>query len=476
MLKEIYHKSPESVKSIIKKAHSKIPFPYIYGLKFAKYYKWLMKTQWLSQEELEELQNERLRIIINHAYKNVPYYRRIFDERGLKPEDMQCKEDLKLLPILTKDDIRRNFSELVARDFKKYKPILSHTSGSTGTAMDFYLTEFVETVIERASVWMHWNWSNFNYGDKVVTIRGQILTDDLNAVAPYKIQENNLLLSPFHLSERSMSKYSELIINFKPKIIRAYPSAIFLMTKYFKSRELNPPKVTSIITSSETLLPEHRAEIESFWGCKVYDWYGIGERVVAIGECEDGGFHINLDYGIVEFTDINGSNQKEIIATSFWNLAMPLIRYSTKDLVTLSNSNRCSCGKSLPTVKSIDGRIEDFVITKDKRIVGRLDAAFKYSFGIKYSQIIQDEIGHILVKIVRDNNYTDKDKETFMTQGDTHDHENNKVFSYQRLDIELRKRLGDDIDIEYEFVDDIPRTKAGKLRFVVSDVKLEDVL
>ena len=456
MLRKIYHKSPEPVKKVIRRVHSKIPFPYIYGLKFAKYYKWLMKTQWLPPEELEELQNKRLQIIIKHAYENVPYYRRIFDERGLKPEDIQTKEDLKLLPVLTKDDVRKHFNELIARDFEKHKPVLGHTSGSTGTAMDFYLTEFVENVIERAFIWRHWNWANFNYGDKVVTIRGQILTNDLNAVAPYEIQENNLLLSSFHLSEQSMRKYSELIINFKPKIIRAYPSAIFLMTKYFKSRKSNPPKVTSIITSSETLLPEHRTEIENFWGCKIYDWYGLGERVVAIGECEDGRFHINLEYGIVEFKDVSGSNQKEIIATSFWNFAMPLIRYSTRDLITPSTNSKCSCGRSLPTVNSIDGRIEDFVITKDKRIVGRLDAAFKYSFGIKYSQINQDKIGHIIVKIVKNENYTDKDQE--------------------KLDIELRKRLGRDIDIEYEFVDDIPRTKAGKLRFVISNVKLEEVL
>jgi len=457
LLAKIYHSAPLFVRKPIKNIYRKvIPFPYVYGIKFAKFYNFLMKSQWWPKKKLEEFQNERLRVIIKHAYENVPYYRRIFDERGLKPEDIQTKEDLKLLPVLTKDDVRKHFNELMARDFEKYKPVLSHTSGSTGTAMDFYLTEFVENVIERAFVWRHWNWANFNYGDKVITIRGQILTDDLNAVAPYKIQENNLLLSSFHLSEQSMRKYSELIINFKPKIIRAYPSAIFLMTNYFKSRELNPPKVTSIITSSETLLQEHRTEIENFWGCKVYDWYGLGERVAAIGECEDGGFHINLEYGIVEFKDVSGSNQKEIIATSFWNFAMPLIRYSTRDLITLSTNSKCSCGRSLPTVESIDGRIEDFVITKDKRIVGRLDAAFKYSFGIKYSQIIQDKIGHIIVKIVKDENYTDKDRE--------------------KLDIELRKRLGKDIDIEYEFVDDIPRTKAGKLRFVISNVKLEEVL
>jgi phenylacetate-CoA ligase len=134
---------------------------------------------------------------------------------------------------------------------------------------------------------------------------------------------------------------------------------------------------------------------------------------------------------------------------------MPLIRYDTRDLVAITNQ-QCPCGRGLSIVDKIDGRVEDIVVTKDGRLIGRLDAAVKYSYGIKLCQIIQEEVGHIIVKIVKDVNYRDDD--------------------LKRLDEELRNRLGENINIDYDFVDDIPRTKAGKLRFVISNIDWETML
>ena len=436
--------------------HRLVPFPYSLGWDFARKYGQLMKTQWLPLKRLKELQMQKLHIILKHAYANVPYYKLIFDERGLKPKDIQDFDDLKKLPILTKDDVRKNLNDLTAQHFEDYQPILSHTSGSTGTAMDFYLTKYMESIIEPAHVWRHWNWSGYNYGDKVVTIRGAILTETLQAVAPYKQSNNNLLLSSYHLSESSLSIYSKLLVEFKPKIIRAYPSAILVVTKYFKAHSLpHLTSVESIITSSETLTDHHRKEVESFWDCKVYDWYGLGERCATIGECSKSGYHVNSEYSIVEFADIDGTNAKKMLATTLHNFAMPLIRYDTKDLVTVTN-RKCPCGRGLPIVDGIDGRIEDIVITKDGRLVGRLDAAVKYSYGIKLCQIIQHEVGHIIVKIVKGTSFREDD--------------------LTRLDKELRNRLGENINIDYDFVDDIPRTQAGKLRFVISNIDWSSAL
>lgn len=140
LLQKIYYNNPNFIKKVIKNTWTKfVPFPYVYGLEFADFYRFLMKSQWWPKEKLEEFQNQRLRKIIEHAYDNVPYYRKIFDVRGLRPKDIQCKEDLRKLPILTKEDLRKNFNELMAKDFEKFKPILSHTSGSTGIPMKYYL-------------------------------------------------------------------------------------------------------------------------------------------------------------------------------------------------------------------------------------------------------------------------------------------------------------------------------------------------
>jgi len=123
LLRKIYHNSPLFIKKPLKNIYRKIvPFPYVCGMKFAKFYNFIEKSQWWSKEKLEEFQNEKLKIIIKHAYKNVPYYKKIFDERKLKPSDIQTKEDLKKLPILTKDDVKKNFHELTAKNFKKFKP------------------------------------------------------------------------------------------------------------------------------------------------------------------------------------------------------------------------------------------------------------------------------------------------------------------------------------------------------------------
>lgn len=452
MLREVYHNSPEFVKNIIKKLQQKIPFPYAYGLRFAKYYKWLMKTQWLPTEELEELQNERLRIIIKHAYENVPYYRRIFDEHCLKPEDIQTKEDLKLLPILTKDGVRKNFNELIAKNVNKYKPHISKSGGTTGKPLKFY-RDIISSSIHSAAVWRYRNWGGFKHGDKWIIMRYETFTDSKQKV-PYTVKANTLYLSSFHLKYENIENYLSIIRKFNPKAIWAFPSTLYIMVKYIKNQEITfISNLKAIFTSSETLFEDYRKIIEEAFGCKIYDWYGSNEGVISAAECPEGNYHITEE-GIIEIVDFKNNicsagKKGKVIGTTLWNFAMPLIRYELGDIAKFSNK-QCDCGRKLPLLDSTEGRIDDIIITKDGKLIGRLDGAFHYSSGIRESQIIQDEIGKIIVKIVKDNNFSDRD--------------------IQILDDELRKRLENNIDINYEFVDEIPRTKRGKYRFVISNV------
>jgi len=133
-----------------------------------------MKTQWLSPEKLDELKNERLKIIIKHVYENVPYYRTIFNEHGLKPNDIQTKEES--LPILTKGYVRKHFKELIAQKIlEKYKLILilRYTSGSTGESLDYYLDKDLLALIN-ATVWRYWRWCGLNFGEKIEVFRGDL--------------------------------------------------------------------------------------------------------------------------------------------------------------------------------------------------------------------------------------------------------------------------------------------------------------
>lgn len=457
MLKKIYHKSPEPLKSLIRKARSKIPFPYVYGLKFARYYKWLMKTQWLPPEELKELQNVRLQMIIKHAYENVPYYRRVFDERGLKPDDIQTKEDLKRLPILTKDDVRKHFKELIARDFEKYKPILSHTSGSTGIPMKYYLDKN-NLLWENAFVCRHWAWMGYTPKEKQAVLRGAVL----NTKNYFLINGNNLILSSFTLNSGTLHDYLRKILEFEPKLIRGYPSSLNFLAKLLKDKGIYSIRPEGLQTSSETLFPKMREEIEDVFKCKVYDLYGNGEHVSMISECPHGKHHINPEYGVIEFLNGKGYYAKygelaEMVCTGLNNFSMPLIRYKIGDIAIPTNK-KCSCGRELPLVESLEGRVDDMIVTLDGRLIpaSGMTLAFEFSENIKQCQLVQNKKDELIINIVKSNQYGDRDH-MFMLN-------------------EVRKRIGNEMKVTVNFVDDIPRTKAGKLRFVISDVKLKNVL
>jgi phenylacetate-CoA ligase len=431
-----------------------LPFPLCNGIEFVSVYKEIMKSQWWPRNQIRQFQTGALNAIIKHAYEKVPYYNSLFKQNRLTPNDIKAPEDLQKLPILTKEDVKKNFTDLKAVDSHKYGPILTHTGGSTGKAMDFYLTHELQ-VRETAFVERHWRWAKFGHKDRVVTTRGRILSEDLKALAPYQRVGNNLMLSSFHLSEASLPIYARLILDFKPKVFRFYPSALLILTNFFKKNHLRRiGTLRSIITSSETLADEIKVDAEEYWHVPIFDWYGLTEKAAAIGQCERGTYHIMEDYSYQELIPSSIPNQYHIVATTFYNLAMPLIRYDTKDIVVIDSNkggnNSCPCGRSFRIISRIDGRIEGIVVTRDRRFVGRLDAAFKYSPGIRLAQIIQREPGMIQVNIVKENSFSDSD--------------------LTRLNKELKLRLGEEIEIRYEFVEDIPRTPTGKIRFVISEL------
>lgn len=457
VLRRIGNAIPRKMKESVRTIKSRtIPFPHSVDREFAKVYFELMKMQWWTIEQIRDYQCKKLKEIIHFAYREVPYYRRIFREIGIEPNDIRTPEDLSSLPILTKEEVRQHFREMFAKNYKKYAPSPGYTSGSTGTTLTFSLTHLVKHY-EKAFGYRHWKSVHFIQRDRSVVLRGDILTEDPSAVAPFVKKGKELFLSSFHLSDVSLPEYAGMIKEFQPAAIRAYPSALAILTRYFKKASLSTvPGLKVILTSSESLLSEIRREAEEFWQCPVIDWYGNGERIAAIGECEHGSYHIQEDYSYVELEPTDSPRHRRIVGTTYYNLAMPLIRYDIQDIVTVhpeDDAGICSCGRAFRKISSIDGRIEGIVITPDRRYVGRLDAAFKYSPGIALAQIIQQQIDYITIKIVKGKSFCDNDME--------------------RLNRELRLRLGEKIAIHYEFVPDIPRTSAGKLNFVISDVKPE---
>lgn len=432
-----------------------IPFPYCFGFSFAKKYNFLQQAEYWSKDQLKAYQWEQLNQILHHAYTNVPYYYKQWKKLGIHPNDIQSFDDMKQLPILTKADVVQYNQELQAKHVNQYKPTINHSSGSTGTALSLLLSKTMNEW-EKAFVWRYFTMGEYFPTDKVLYTRGKILSESSSHSAPYEINitRKECYISAFHLSETTLNHYFDVICKFSPSVWRTYPSCIPIMTEYAKQNNIKLPSLKAIFTSSETLTQTQRKIVEEYWGCRVYDWYGQAERTAGIFSCEQGKYHVNDEYGYSEYLPIDG-DQFELIATPFYNLAMPLIRYQTNDIIIKSDNVKlsCDCGRTLPLIERIEGRRDDYIRSDERGKIGTagLSLAFKSIQGVIYSQIIQHVLDEVIVKLVVNDTFNEEAR--------------------QRLEKELRLRLGEKIAINFEFVDSIERTKAGKLRFVVSHLK-----
>jgi len=421
-----------------------------------------MKSQWYSRKELEELQLRKLRKLIRHAYDNVPYYHNAFHRRGLTPGDIKNISDLGRLPMLTKEDVRNNFEDLKARNIKEI--VLQRTSGSSGVPIKFHL-DARSAGMESAFVWRHWNWAGYKFRDRSVLIRGQWKFPE-GCLWYQDTGGKNLIMSSRQLIPENIEKYIQKIRDFDPSVIRAFPSTAYVLAQYMREKGVTDIRPKCIITSSETLFTDHRALIEEQFGCDVYDWYGLAERVAAIGQCSEGNYHINSEYGIVEIMKdgrhASEGERGEIVATGLNNYAMPLIRYGTQDIAVPSN-RRCPCGRGLPLIGSIEGRVQDIVVTPTGRYIYPVFIPYLFYLdpdnysgssirGIREYQVVQEAIDRIVIRIAKEPGYTIED------------------FDYIR---ENFRKFVEGVHIEFEFVEKVIRGETGKRRLVISKLQTE---
>jgi len=430
-------------------------FPGCLGDVCSKEYNRIMESQWWSQERLATESFLSFQRIVSIAYEHVPYYRKVFDRRGISPDHIQTPEDTALVPLLSKDDLRSHFALLKSTAAGAQKARIERTSGSSGTSVEFLLSEYVDD-IEYAYLWRHWNWAGFDYGDRAVVIRGLRFGSSVVGRPPYMVDRKNgrrnLYISSYHLNEANLHYYLQLMARFRPKIMRVLPSTLDLLTRFASMFGYQVPSVQSIITASETLVDSVRDRASRFWQCPVFDWYGQRERVAAIGQCGEGIYHVNPEYSYVELQRID-RDLYEIVGTSFNNEVMPLIRYRTGDLVTRSVSE-CSCGRGLPALDKIEGRTSQMLLSTDGcwLFPNALQHVLEPCLNIRMAQVRQREQGHLEVRIVPTDAFDDKDK--------------------RHLELSIWDLLGSDTDIDFRFVSDIEPGRTGKRPVVVSDLRL----
>ena len=420
----------------------------------------LERSEHLSREEQRDYQERRLQALIMHAYENVPYYRDVMDERGLKPSNVSTIDDLQKLPVLTKADVRAAGERLVSRTVDPGKLRVAWTSATTETPLPVRWDRAV-TLVNHASYMRVRRWAGVPFGRRYATMQGTPVVPIAQKKPPfwrYNAVWNQVLFSQLHLSDENLHHYVRKMRDAGVEDLETYASGAYVMARYLEDHDEYLP-LTAVITTGEPLLPDERALMEERFRCPVFDAYGQAERVIFSCECEKHeGHHVFPEYGITEFVDGDGERVRAgecglMLGTGLHNFAMPLIRYACGD-VAASSDAVCSCGRTLPMLSGLTSRAGDILVTPDGRMVPPIMVTWivKFLEGVRNWQVVQETPTELRVLVVRDEPVTPEE--------------------FDGLSGYLKRRLGPEVRVEIEHVDEIPRVGRGKSRHVVSRVPL----
>ena len=418
-------------------------------------FKKLEKSQWQTPSQLEQLQIERLRELLIHAYENVPYYNNLFTQLDFDPQKIDSLGALTQLPFLTKAIIRENSEQLISDipdNLAKF-----NTGGSSGQPLVFYIgNERVSHDV--AAKWRATRWWGVDIGDPELVVWGSPI--ELGAQDKVRLIRDKLLrtklLPAFDMSDEKLQGFIGEIIRYQPKMLFGYPSALGRIAKYASDHSINMKKVgvKVVFVTSEYLYPEQREVIESCFACKVANGYGGRDAGFIAHECPSGNMHITAEDIIVEIIDAQGQSVKtgesgEIVVTHLATRGYPFVRYRTGDIGVLDDK-QCACGRGLPILKEVQGRTTDFVVSQSGSVMHGLALIYvlREITSISEFKIVQESKDTTHIFLIVDNDFNDNDKSE-ITKG-------------------FKARLGEQVKIIIECVDKIPVEKSGKFRYVIS--------
>ncbi len=421
---------------------------------YARYLREFERNQYLDPAELRTLQMQRLRQQLIHAYRYVPFYRHRMTEAGLTPLDIQTHDDLSLLPVLTKRDIQDHQDMLVASNIPAAKRARNQTGGSTGSPLQFYV-DLERSDSRMASTARHDRWAGIRPGDWTARLWGATM-DVGECPAPPSAWRQTLLyrsltLNTSAITDEAMQEYVLLLRRYRPKYMVAYAQAAVVFSDFCRRQGIEDIRFESMVLSAEMLLPGQRNQLEETFGGKVFNRYGCREVSVIASECEyHTGLHVNADALLVEVESTPNlpAGMGRILVTDLLNRSMPLIRYEIGDLATLEMT-QCSCGRSLPLLGRIEGRLTDFLKLPSQRLVSGV-ALLTFVVAplreVRQVQFLQRDPTHVTLKVVAGHGYG--------------------AHTEQELRRRLRPYLGDQIELTIALTDSIASEPSGKYRYV----------
>lgn len=421
----------------------------------------LEAAQWLPADELAVYQERQLSAILQQACRYVPYYRHLFSQLKMDASDIRCADDLARLPLLSRDTVQNAGQQLVAENARRFRPRMYRTSGTMGSPMSICLDRHAN-VLEFVYYWRHWSWAGYNLGDCFAQLDSlYFLRRPGLAKVIWRWQPHlrRLLINSIQTGPAQAAEVAAAIRRYRPRFLNGVASSLYFLAVCLRDAGIDDLSFQAVFSKGEVMGPQYRTLVESVFHCPVLDSYGHMERTVAISQCLHGGYHVNSDYGLLQFENVKpvGNGPTSIgraVGTSLYNLAMPLIRYDVEDDIELFNEPvQCPCGRTLPLVKGIHGRSEDTITTPDGRFITSMFVLPELVTGAKLIQFIQKSPTQLQINVVPGNGWSDRQA---------------------ALLVEYAQRLtGHDMAVRIDPVgwEEIVRDKSGKIRTVISLTK-----
>lgn len=412
-------------------------------------------VQWWPADRIAAFQLRRLRELLEDVAVNVPYYRDLFAQLGFDPASIQSTSDLQRLPFLTKTVIRANTEALKhthAQGLARF-----NTGGSSGEPLIFFIGN-KRVSHDVAAKWRATRWWDVDIGDPEIVVWGSPI--ELGKQDRIKHWRDKLLrtqlLPAFEMSEAKLDQFIATIRAVKPRMLFGYPSALTHIARHAQKRgvRMTDLGIKVAFVTSERLYDEQRSTISKVFACKVANGYGGRDSGFIAHECPAGGMHLTADDIVVEIVNEAGQLQPpgaagEIVVTHLSTNDFPFIRYRTGDIGVLG-TNQCNCGRCLPLLQDIQGRSTDFVVASDGTVMHGLSLIYilRDLPGVRFFKVVQETRALTRVLLVTDDAFSPGAVAQIVTG--------------------FKQRLGADVAVLVDLVDNIPAEKSGKFRYIIS--------
>jgi phenylacetate-CoA ligase len=413
------------------------------------WYKKIKNMNTWTPEQVEKWQWSEMQKFLQHAYDHTVYYKRIFDNLHLKPQDIRCLGDLQQLPTINREIVLKHFDELVPDNIHTMKYRKGKTGGSTGDPMPYYCNEDVWGYVTANKI-VSWKAVGYRYGEDFVALGSSSLfpfgkKSPIHTI--YNKMRSGTPLNGMNLTNEICAEYVEIIKKKKIRYLYGYAASVYLLSKYIKENNIDLKKqIKACFTTSEMLTDEYRKLIGDTYDCPVMDCYGARDAGISAYEVKPGNFFVGYNV-IAEVKNPFAENTGTLLTTNFINYAFPLIRYEFGDEAHLTKDTSIYNGQ---LIKKVYGRTSDIIrLDNGNTLTGPGFTIFMRAFDIIAYEIKQLSGLEVELKLQVDKEKYSKEQE-------------------DKILLTMEKFAGKECKVNIVYVEKFEPLKNGKRRYFMS--------